>query len=59
MFAGKVSDKRDTFLFSIKLMRYLDRNIPSKIFHTSARSEILRISSKTMDLINIVTCVNL
>ena len=46
MFAEKVSDKRDTFLFYIKLMRYLDSNIPSKIFHTSARSEFYVSAAK-------------
>ena len=43
----ELTDKRDSFPFYISCMSYLDRNMPSKIFHASIGSEILRIARAT------------
>ena len=47
-------------VFYISPIPYLDNNIPSKIFYISIGSEILQITRRTVDLINmVVTHVNL
>ena len=40
-------------------MPYLSNNIPSKIFHASVGSEILRLFKRTACLINMIAYVNL
>ena len=47
------------FTFNINHMRYLDSNIPCEISYTSFSPEILRFSRGTIDLINMVTRINL
>ena len=56
-FTTDLVDKKDTFLFFISHIPYLDSNIPCKILHVSISSEIIRIKTIT-DSINMVTGVN-
>ena len=47
MFSINLYDKQDNFLFSIVRMPYLWCNIPSTIFYSACRVEILRIARTT------------
>lgn len=44
-------DQRAKFPVYINHMSYLDSNVPSKIFHASIDSEILRITRTTTDVL--------
>ena len=54
----KQFDRRDTFQFSIVLMPHLGSNIPSNIYYSSMRSEILNFARLTSDRSTFVTLAN-
>ena len=58
-FKTKLSDKWDAFPFSIVLVPHLDSNIPSNIFYTSIRPEILGVHKTALDVNTFITLAKL
>ena len=52
-------NKKDTFLFSNNSISYLDNKILPKLFYASVNSEILRITTTTTDLANMLAWINI
>ena len=54
-FIYKLSDKRDSILFSIVRIPHIESNIPQNVFHSAIKGECLRIARSTLCLRDSIT----